>query len=744
MNNYLAKSNPKETIQEHTDNLLKNYNILKSTYPSLEINWDMLYKVCLIHDLGKMNLKFQDKIEDRARHKEEIPHGILSLAFIDKNYLIKEEGYSKNDIKIIAHAIALHHERELNYTMEELKKEVELIKKESLDFKYDKLEHISVRMLSQRYFAKDTINERENEKLFYEYVLIKGLLNRIDYAASGYIDVEKENDFLLDRLKNVMKKWQKKDENSKWNDLQKHMLNNRDENIIAIAETGMGKTEAGLLWIGNNKGFFTLPLKTAINAMYNRITKDIVYDNYEDKVGMLHSDAYDQYLNRSTESKDIDEYYNKTKQLSLPLTICTLDQIFDFVFRYRGFEPKLATLSYSKIVIDEIQMYSPDLIAYLIVGLKYITKVGGKFAILTATLPNIVVDLLKKENVEFIEPKTFTKENRVRHSIKVIKNRIKSEYVNNLYNRNKVLVICNTVKEAQRVYMELKEEFEIENINLFHSNFIKKDRKLKEDHILRVGDKDNNEYGIWVTTQVVEASLDIDFDILVTELSDLNGLFQRMGRCYRNRSFDNIGYNCYVFDGGEKKNTGVGYVIDEDIYKLSKKALQSFDGIIKEEEKMKLIKKLYNTETLKDTDYYSKIIENIEYIRMIEDYEKSKNEVKQIFRNINNITVIPEDVYYENKEEIMGCIEMISSKHDKSSSIESIKKYKTQKRIARNKLQEYTASVPYHRINNNIEQYLEISRYQKIPIFNCEYSFEFGIKYIKSENTEVQLEDRFF
>lgn len=35
----------------------------------------------------------------------------------------------------------------------------------------------------------------------------------------------------------------------------KFCIENRDENIIAVAQTGMGKTEAGLLWIGDNKGF---------------------------------------------------------------------------------------------------------------------------------------------------------------------------------------------------------------------------------------------------------------------------------------------------------------------------------------------------------------------------------------------------------------------------------------------------------------------------------------------------------
>lgn len=51
----------------------------------------------------------------------------------------------------------------------------------------------------------------------------------------------------------------------------------------------------------------------------------------------------------------------------------------------QGYEAKLATLSYSKIVIDEIQMYGPDLVGFLIVGLKMIQELGGKFAVLTAT-----------------------------------------------------------------------------------------------------------------------------------------------------------------------------------------------------------------------------------------------------------------------------------------------------------------------------------------------------------------------
>ena len=111
-----------------------------------------------------------------------------------------------------------------------------------------------------------------------------------------------------------------------------------------------------------------------------------------------------------------------------------------------------------------------------------------------------------------------------------------------------MLVICNTVKKAQQLYKEIKQKIPEEeisgvknNVNLLHSSFIKKDRTKKEEAILNLGKGENEtEYGLWICTQVVEASLDIDFDILITELSDLNGLFQRMGRCYRKREYDKI------------------------------------------------------------------------------------------------------------------------------------------------------------------------------------------------------------
>ncbi len=745
MNKFLAKSNPQETIQEHTDNLIKNYEILKTIYPNLEIDWDMLYMACLHHDLGKMNFKFQEKLTTRKKYDDEIPHGILSLAFINYEEL-EEIGYSDDDIKILFHTVAYHHERDLSYEEFELEEAIESMKEDLKQFEYNKLNSKFIDdFIEDSFFIKnDRIYEKDNEDIFIKYIIIKGLLNRIDYAASGHIDVEKQNDFLIDNMSDLLINWKNQNPNSDWNKLQKYMIKNREKNVIVVAQTGMGKTEAGLLWIGNNKGFFTLPLKTAINSIFDRISKNIVKNNFQDKVGLLHSDTYSEYLNIKSDHIDLDEYFNKTKQMSLPLTVCTLDQIFDFVYRYRGFESKLATLTYSKIVIDEIQMYSPDLLAYLIIGLSYINKVGGKFAILTATLPNIVLDLLREEEIEFETPnEAFIDESFNRHSVKVIENDINVDYILNFYNKNKVLVICNTVKKAQEIYNELEKKG-IDNINLFHSGFIKKHRKEKELDILELGSRHSDGYGIWVATQVVEASLDIDFDVLVTELSDINGLFQRMGRCYRKRKFIGKGYNCYVFTGDKKECSGVGFVVDKDIFNLSKCYIRNVDGILTEKDKIDIISNLYTTDNLKNTDYYKLIKNTISYVKSIEDFEKSKSEIKKKFRNINTATVIPVDIYNKNKFDIEEYINIMSLSYDKKLTDNERKKIRKSKIIARNKLMDFTVSVQQYLVEGNISDNLKLNNYEYLPILNSTYSKEVGIRVARNKKGKISIEDKFF
>lgn len=732
---FLAKSD-NETIVEHTKELLKNYEILKNLYPRINVNWELLEIACLYHDLGKMNSKFQKKInENRLTIEGELPHGLLSISLLPVKELLAV-GKTKEEIRILAYAIALHHERDMSQiTDKDFEEEILDLAIVSRDFPFQLL-GISKKIpkkISKRYFKLNTSLRSATVDNYDDYLMLKGLLNRIDFAASGHLAVEHPNDFLESSMSQL---------EYNWNDLQKYMLCNQQNNVIVIAQTGLGKTEAGLLWLGGDKGFFTLPLKTAINAIYERLVTKIVKTKQTNRVGLLHSDSYQQYRLLKGEISyegNIEEYVNKTRQLSLPLTICTLDQLFDIVFRYPGYEHKLATLSYSKVIIDEIQMYSADLLAYVIYGLDLITQYGGKFAILTATLPPYVLDLIQAQGLEFKQPdKPYIDEKlSYRHQIAVIQEAITSQAIIPYCHDNKVLVICNTVKQAKRLYQELVTEFGDGEVNLLHSQFIKRDRRAKEQAIYYAGQLTNGEKSIWVTTQVVEASLDIDFDFLFTELSDLSGLFQRMGRCYRKRPWsESVGTNVYVFDGGKKQTSGVGFVVDKEIFSLAKTALREATPKMDELTKMYLIEKTYTTAKVSDTGFYKEVKNNLSYLSLLAEGQVNKQTVLKTFRNINSYTVIPAPIYLENKEIIDLIIEKMKQS-TKGLSKEGRDELRTGEKNAREQLSDYQVDVPGYAVEMSQMDQVEINQYEVINIFDCDYSSAEGLTYLKPEKESL-------
>ena len=518
------------------------------------------------------------------------------------------------------------------------------------------------------------------------------------------------------------------------------MLNHKNDNLIIKASTGIGKTEGALVWIGNNKGFFTLPLRVSINSIYDRVVEKIKYE--KKKTALLHSDSASEYIKRDSNSELDKNYLDTTKQLSMPLTICTLDQLIGFIFKYEGFELKLATLSYSKIVIDEIQMYSSEMVAYLILALREIVEMGGKFAIVTATFPPIFEFFMNKvrllEEKTYIKPdKPFLKEqnNKVmlRHKIKIIEENITAEKIYMGFKNQKVLVIVNTVNQAQKLYRELSEYKDLAGkLFMFHSRYTKEDRAKKEEHIFNCGKLENSFKGIWITTQVVEASLDIDFDVLYTELSEVSGLFQRMGRVYRNRILNSEQVNVNIFIGkGALRPSGISNensVVDIDIFNRSREVIKKYNEVkLDEEEKMNIVDEVYSLENMKDTKYFSKINETIDIMMDIEPYNISKSQAK--LREILSENIIPLSVYEENKEELLTLKKELEEERNISNKIK-----------IRDNIMNKTVNISekiFSKIENkDIINVIEISKYQKIYVVDCEYSYEEGFMRNKKKDSD--------
>ncbi|SFU69161.1 CRISPR-associated helicase, Cas3 family [Clostridium sp. DSM 8431] len=648
-----------KTIYEHTEDLLNELNILNE-YGYIEDKriYELVEKAIIYHDLGKLNVEFQKRLKKGGRFKEdiEVSHNILSLYFIDPNSFETKDDYIR-----VSHAVFNHHYYCNNY--EELSNKKELIDKLLKEFKTVNVKRRTKSLLAE--IVKDI-----------DAIKIKGYLHKCDYSASSNKIIEYPADFLRGNMDRLLKVWQKNKITAKWNELQNFCIQNTSSNIIAVAQTGMGKTEGGLLWMGDNKGFFILPIRAAINAIYDRVRNNILNnERIEKRLAILHSSSLEYYINNyeyESEENKLIEYEKTGKQLAIPLNIATMDSIFDFVFKYPSYELKLTTLSYSKIVIDEIQAYGPELLAYLIYGIEKVNEMGGKIAILTATLPPFVKYFLKRK-INFIEnDKPFITDLK-RHNIKVLDKKICAEDIKERYlenkkkdKSNKVLVVCNTIKEAQKIYEELNNEESIENceINILHSKFIRKERLEKESQIMSDG-RTFDEHGeiykkncIWIATSIVEASLDIDFDYLFTELQELNSLFQRLGRCNR-KGVKNIDeYNCFVYCQINEKYfiDGDKGFIDKTLFNLSKEATLSCDGILSEEEKIKLIDKYLTYDNLKDSDYIRTFNDVYEYISLIPPYKfdiKDKN-----LRNILSQDIIPGSVYEEN----LGTIKYIQEK----------------------------------------------------------------------------------
>ena len=576
-------------------------------------------------------------------------------------------------------------------------------------------------------------------------VKVKGFLHICDYSASGGYCSEYPNDFLDGCLENIKKKWRKQKPDADWNDLQKFCREKSGENIIAIAQTGMGKTEAGFRWIGNHKGYFVLPLRTAINAIYDRVRKDILLNEKIDtRLSILHSESLEYYTGQFTEDTDLLEYENRGKHLSMPLSISTLDQLFDFVMKYQTYEFKLTTLSFSRIVIDEIQMYDPELLRYLITGLKYITEMGGKFAVMTATLAPFIKDLLTQSVPFQTENIGVFTDDSLRHHIEVRDRKINAEEIGEFYIRNnrnsrKVLVVCNTIRKAQKIYGELRELLgATENIHILHSRYIRKDRAQLEHEILKFGRTyDENgqidcQSGIWISTSLVEASLDIDFDYLFTELLDLNSLFQRLGRCNRKGKKPTEQPNCIVYtriDAEHLTGTTHGF-IDRTLFELSREALKAGDGLITESRKIELLNKYFTTERVRGSDYYQKY-ESVSWIEGIKPYQFQKNDVK--LRNILSETVIPSPIYMQNQQEIDALAEEV-----RDISVSYMDRVK-----AREKLMQYALSVPYWYwlaykkalVKKKAVPFepVRLNRQETIPVIECSYD-EAGFHQMDFEN----------
>ena len=720
-----------KTLKEHHKDIVTCAEMFFLEYGEYftEKEKKLVVEACRIHDLGKVNLVFQamicpklaEKFHIDVRKTSQIPHGFLSAVTISLDEFDDlSELFSDKDFGPFITAVYYHHDREDHYNSPAIRKYAEkYYMKQIEEYLNRKIRKLNCSNLDDLLFRNNVYTGKyiPDSNAWKEYLLIKGLLNKFDYTVSaGYENAESAIDL---HEKKLVKNIEKFLNGKELRPAQKFMKMNRDKNLIVIAPTGSGKTEASLLWMNGEKSFYTLPLKVSSNAIYLRIK-----ENYEYKdVALLHSDAMAVYLREYNGNEDIGEKYERSKMLSQPLTVCTVDQLFRFVYRALGTEIFAATLKYSKLVLDEIQAYEPRVIATIIYGLKMIQEMGGKFAIITATFPPVLKYFMEQyglvEGKQYIFKDFTGKEYQVekypRHKVEIRHSEMNLDEIRLRGKNRKVLVICNTVSKAQKLYKKL----EGENVWLLHSKYIRRDRAFLERKIM--GFSESGESGIWITTQIVEASLDIDFDILYTEMCTADSLLQRMGRCNRKGRYCPNEANIVVFDNRNGVSEGKRRSVYEDkLYDRSLELLSKYEHILfSEDKKTAYMNEVYSVDGVKETIYFENIQKDLKLFSEIHPTEYSADEAE--VRDIRSVTIVPENVYVENQNLFEYGVEFLKKPNMSREARSLIKSKLENLTLSLNLYQKFPAEVDRTTIG--------VSENRKITdSHRAQYNYEFDIE----------------
>lgn len=369
--------------------------------------------------------------------------------------------------------------------------------------------------------------------------------------------------------------------------------------IIFEAPMGMGKTEAALVAVeqlakktGRTGMFFGLPTQATSNGIFSRVNawlENLRDDmSYKRALRLLHGKAaLNEEFANLPKSRNIHDDENEKnvvtvndwfsgRKLSIldDFTVGTVDQFLllalkqkHLMLRHLGFANKV-------VVIDEVHAYDAYMSVYLYQAIKWMGAYGVPVVILSATLPierrnklieNYMVGagykfrrLPKPKNFDnneayplltlndcdkILQYDNFEKLVGIDYEVK----RLSKEDSEDIARLIKIItsqgivgVIVNTVKKAQEFAKLCTDVFDEENVFIMHSLFIATDRYKKEKDLLDLIGKDGKrpDFKIVIGTQVIEQSLDIDFDVLITDLAPIDLLLQRMGREHRHKRDD--------------------------------------------------------------------------------------------------------------------------------------------------------------------------------------------------------------
>ncbi len=338
---------------------------------------------------------------------------------------------------------------------------------------------------------------------------------------------------------------------------------------LLSAPTGSGKTESSLLWKKRQQEekrpgalFYILPYQASINAMYQRFHQR--YNMPEEDIALMHSRAVQAlYRDLIGENEDNVQVATATarKRKSFarlhqqPVCVATPYQLLRAAFRLPGYEGQWAMLRGAHIVVDEIHGYEPMRLGLLLEFFAVLQHDWDvRFYCMTATMPSwlkkMIIDTLNISHIIQADAVLFAQFRR--HTLIMedgtLLDPVALDTIANEVQAEKcVLVVANLVDTAMQIATALRDRLHTADTDtstaqvlLLHSRFNGEDRLALETALMnRISCEERTPF-ILVATQVVEVSLDVDFDTIYTEPAPLEALLQRFGRVNRKRKYPTL------------------------------------------------------------------------------------------------------------------------------------------------------------------------------------------------------------
>ena len=536
------------------DHLKQTKDLILPFAEHADLDGRIALKGALLHDIGKVHPEFQKRLRTKASNGKSKPfrHEIASILFLP---LLPREEWNPLIEMIIAHHKSIQYDSGKKGILDLEDGMIGCFDYHAGNWELWSADALEIMEASGLAVRPVTLQEAKEA---YEYVLDfveeqsrindvsawRGLLMAADHTVSALADTDEC----------MNKTFFRKPEISFYQLRQSTLYplslidsDDRFRHTLVIAPTGAGKTDF-LIKRCKGRFFYTLPFQASINAMFNRIGNDLKTDNPDLDIRLLHASS------KVVVEKEM-KNESETILQGLPgasVKVLTPYQMASIAFGIKGYESMLLDLKDADIILDEIHTYT-GFAQWLVLKItEILIHEGCRVHIGSATMPEVLqqalIDLCGENDMQIVRLPDKELDTFDRHIIhKIDEDQIEAIIMEAIRAGKKVLIVRNRVKAAQESFLSLQGKTDVPML-LLHSRFRRKDRAELERRLLGF-DREGNATGefntsekacIVVSTQVVEVSLDISFDVMITDAAPLDALIQRFGRINRKRSAESI------------------------------------------------------------------------------------------------------------------------------------------------------------------------------------------------------------